>query len=296
MHAFRNTLLALSVVASVAPAYGAWGDVSYDTNTTIIDEDTSAQYEIFGTLQSVLLSSTLSGKSESAVQNFESGFTSGQTVNNWVSIGSNKVRFGFGNALNTIQWQGLIGGIDTSATTFGLTHPHGTYGNVAGVTDSPRNYVADLNFITSATTGGSHYLVMQFDRPISFLSFAMLDYGTVGDKFSFSLWNGEDLDTLVKFDQGTSGALNANRTVQDWRPDGGFDYIFGKGATWATPSVDAPTFNIAIVYLDSLDPTVGFDNFTVGMSSVPEPATLPLAGLGLLGMFAALRPKRASAS
>lgn len=170
-----------------------------------------------------------------------------------------------------------------------MTHPHGTYGNVDGIADKPRNYVADLAYITSATAGGAHYFVMQFDRPITFLSFSMLDYGTVGDKYSLTIWNGDDLDRLTKVDQGTQEAFNANRSVVDWRPDAGFDYfITPDGKETGTAE-----FNTAIVYLDKLDPTVAFDNITIGMSSVPEPATLSLAGLGLIGMMASSRRKKA---
>ena len=282
MHPFRNTLLALPILALITPAYGAWGDISYDTDPTLVDADVSAAFDGVGLLLSAALAP--SGLTRAA-QDFESGFTSGQTVNNWVSIGSNRVRFGFGDTLSAIQWKGLIGGVDTDATTFGLAHPRGTYGNVAGITDNPRNYVADLNFITAAASGGSHYFVVQLERPISFLSFTMLDYGTVGNTYSFSLWNGENLDSLVKVDQGKQETFNANRTVLDWRPDGGFDYFVGKGPGL----LNVPTFNVAIIHLDLLDPTVGFDNFIIGTSPVPEPGSLPLAGLGLLGIATFLR-------
>ena len=285
MRSIRKTLFALSLAAIVAPAHAAWGDISYDPNPTRIDEDASAQFDSFGLMS--LAISNASGLT-TGIQKFESGFSGGQTINSWIPVGGNNVRLGFGNTLSSIRWEGLIGAVDTAATQFGLENPHGTYGNEPGVVGQPRNYVADLNFIMAPeSAAGSSYFVMQFETPVSFLAFSMADYGKTGDTFSFTLWNGEGLDSLISVEQSIAG--NTTRTVQDGQPEGGFENLIGSGAISSSSPSTRPSFKYAIVRLDTPDTTVGFDNFIIGTSSVPEPGSLPLAGLGLLGIATFLR-------
>lgn len=275
-------VLSVLMASGICPAYAAWGDVSYSPNMTKYDEEIVAQYDLFGLLSQVVLYPL-----SSASQNFEAGFASGQTINDWVALGSTRVRFGFGETLNSVQWTSSIGTIDPTASDFGLSHPQGPYGNVEGVLDQPRNYVADLHYLTAASGSPSPgYFVMQFEEPVSFLSFAMIDYASPGATFSMTLWNGDNLGNLRQVAE--NGTFNEDRTVFDDRLEGSFDYLVSD-AQRQFPGGPRSTFSYAIVKLDATDATVGFDNITVGIAPVPEPETYSLMGLGLVAIAAKRR-------
>jgi hypothetical protein len=128
-------VLSLVAVAAFLPsAHAAWGDVSYDPNPATIDEDQAALFDAFGLLTHVV---SLSRGGTSARQDFESGFVDAQVLTDWVKLGDNRVRFGFGDSLQQIDWRSRIGQIDPGATAVGLFHPHGTYGNAADVAGDP---------------------------------------------------------------------------------------------------------------------------------------------------------------
>jgi hypothetical protein len=288
-----NLVLSLLMASAISPAYAAWGDLSYNPSPALYDEDVAAQFDTFG-LISHILSGGVSPPLSRASQNFETGFASGQTINDWVVLGGTRVRFGFGEALSSVQWTSSVGAIDPTATAFGLSHPHGTYGNVEGVLDQPRNYVADSHYLTAAAGSPSPgYFVMQFEDPISFLSFAMIDYASPRATFSMTLWNGDDLNSLTRV--ADNGSFNENRTVSDYRLEGSFDYLVSM-IPYPTPGEVRRTFSYAIVKLDTPDATVGFDNFTVGIAPVPEPETYSLMGLGLMGIAAKRRWFRRSSA
>lgn len=282
-------LLAGALCAILLPAQAKWGDISYDPSPTKIDEDYNAKYDMFG-----LISFVVAGNSGMTMiqQSFESGFVGGQVIDDWVSIGSTRVRFGFGNSLDQIQWRALIGQVDTQTTTFGVTHPHGTYGNTADVANQPRNYIVDNFYLTSDPTSGvttPGYFVMQFEKPVSTVSFSMTDYAAApGELQDQSLWNGQSFANAQL-------VHNTNRHIPYSTPDEGsggeVGFVLGTGGySDAPPYVRAP-FNLVALRLNGNDSTIGFDNITASLAPVPEPETygMMLAGLG---MFVVLRRRQ----
>lgn len=289
----RNKLLSGLVAAAVvaaSPAYGAWGDVSYDPNPTLIDLDEAARYDAVGLLTTALSSGGPRVRRET--QNFESGFAAGQVLNDWVGIGGNQVRFGFGSSLGSMDWRARIGQIDPLAG-YGLTHPHGTYGNAPGVLGDPRNYIADHYFLTSDTAVGApvpRYFVMQFESPINFLALTLLDYANqVGGLAHIDLYLGDDLATASTV---PIFGNSPDRTVGADTLDGAIDYFVASGpfvGSFPRPLSRAP-FNIAVLRLDTPDATVGFDNIFAARN-IPEPGSIALL-LGGLGLLAASRAGR----
>lgn len=276
MRKLSKSVLAFCLSFLAVPSYAAWGDNSYNQNPAMFDEDKNAQWDVIGFLTNTVIN--LSSR-ERATQNFETGFTVGQQLNTWIAFGSTRVRFGFGDTLGAVQWNSAIGGVDPNSTQFGLTHPHGTYGNAPGVTDSARNYVADLHFLTQATTTPTPaYFVMQFERPISFIGFNIIDYAAgSGGGAALTLWNGNSLGNLTQL------GGERNLTLPVGQPDGDIQFFLGEGPTsYGYPNYT--TFNFAILHLDTPDSTIGFDNFTAAMTPVPEPATYSLLAMGLLSL------------
>ncbi len=286
-------VLCLAAVAAFLPsAHAAWGDVSYDPSPAKIDEDKAAQFDSFGLLLAAVVGSS-GGPWPWARQDFESGFTGGQVLTDWVRLGDNRVRFGFGDSLAHIDWRGRIGQIDPGATGFGLTHPHGTYGNAAGVTGDPRNYIADHYFLTADSVAGAAkpYFVMQFERPVVFVGLSVSDYTGVGGSSRFDVLAGDDLASataLPEYD---------HRPDITWPPDvledGAFLHLVGSGRRIVRNF--RPSFNFAVLRLDPADATVGFDNVFV-INAVPQPSvlTLLLAGLGALAATWRRSPARAN--
>lgn len=267
---FGICLLCLSIFNP--PAHAAPGDDSFDPNPDVSELNRDAQFDSF-----TLLSYVISTPNRYS-QNFESGFTPGQQLSSWFSLGGMQMRVGFGANINSISWTSRIGGIDASSNTYGLTHPHGTYGNAPGVLSPARNYVNDLNFLTYDGASPPGYLVMQFNAPITFLSFGLTDYADgVGGNVDFSIWNGTDLQNL------TQVANTTHRNVPEGTLAGDFQYF-------ASPSQASP-FNFAILHFDTLDATLGLDNIHVGGAQIPEPEShaLLLAGLALVATFARKR-------
>lgn len=282
-----NLVLSLLMVSAISPAYAAWGDVSYNPSPDQYDDEVAVYFDTFGLISRFLSGGDSYSPLSRASQNLETGFASGQTINDWVALGGTRVRFGFGETLSSVEWTSSVGAVDPTATTFGLSHPHGTYGNVEGVLDLPRNYVADSHYLTAVAGSASPgYFVMQFEDPVSFLSFAMIDYASSGATFSMTFWNGGDLNSLTRVAE--NGSVSENRTVSDYRLEGSFDYLVSR-IPFPTPGELRQTFSYAIVRMDAPDATVGFDNFTVGIAPVPEPETYSLMGLGLVAIAAKRR-------
>lgn len=279
LRALRVSCL-VAVAAFLPSAHAAWGDVSYDPSPAKTDENQAAMFDAFGILLAAVAGAS-GGPWPVARQDFENGFTGGQVLTDWVRLGDNRVRFGFGDSLARIDWRGRIGQIDPGATGFGLTHPHGTYGNVAGVTDDPRNYIADHYFLTADSVPGAAkpYFVMQFERPIVFVGLSISDYTGAGGSSRFDVLAGDDLASATALPE------YGHRPDVAWPPDvledGGFLHLVGSGR----PVVRnfRPSFNFAVLRLDPADVTVGFDNVFV-INAVPQPSvlTLLLAGLGAL--------------
>jgi len=283
LRVFRVLFLA-AVAAFFPSAHAAWGDVSYDPTPARIDEDQAAQFDVFGFLTHAV--SFGSGRGSSARQDFESGFANAQVLADWVRLGDNRVRFGFGDSLARIDWRGRIGQIDPGATTFGLFHPHGTYGNAPGVVGDPRNYVSDHYFLTADAVPGEAkpYFVMQFERPIVFVGLSVSDYTSgVGGSRRFDLLVGDDLASAAALPE-YGHARDVTFPSEDLI-DGGFFHVIGVGKGDTSPSLSNryPRFNFAVLRLDPADPTVGFDNLIV-VNAVPQPGALALllAGLGAL--------------
>lgn len=69
-------------------------------------------------------------------------------------------------------------------------------------------------------------------------------------------------------------------------PSGDISYFIGSGRSAVDYPYTPPTFNFAVLSMDTSNAQVGFDNFTVGIASVPEPESyaMMLAGLSLLGI------------
>jgi len=281
LRVFRVLFLA-AVAAFFPSAHAAWGDVSYDPTPALIDEDKSAQFDAIGILVDAVVRS-IGGTS--ARQDFEGGFINAQVLTDWVRLGDNRVRFGFGDSLARIDWRGRIGQIDPGAAEFGLTHPRGTYGNAAGVAGDPRNYIFDHYFLTADSVPGAAkpYFVMQFEQPIVFVALSVSDYTSSGGSSRFDLLVGDDLASSVALPE------YGHRPDLIWPPDllddGGFVAVVGNGRGVWSPSVSNryPRFNFAVLRLDPADPTVGFDNLIV-VNAVPQPGVLALllAGLGAL--------------
>ena len=123
MRSFVRFLLVVCLSTFLIPAHAYWGDESYDPNPSLYDLDKDGQFDSFGLLTAVVLAGN---KLTSNHENFESGFTTGQQLSNWVGLGITQVRFGFGSSLDQIQWQSRIGQVDPNSSQFGLNHPHGT--------------------------------------------------------------------------------------------------------------------------------------------------------------------------
>ena len=278
--AISAVLLALCL--NTAPAVAAWGDTSYDPSPAVIDEDKAAQFDAFGLLAQV--SGSAYGSSVHK-QNFESGFAAGQHIDDWVTLGSTRMRFGAGSSLQSIQWQAAIGGIDPHASDFGLTHPRGTYGNAPGVLGQPRNYVADLHFLNFAPSAVPTYIVMQFEQPVSSLGFTMIDYAAgTGGNANISLWNGSTIDSLTALP--LSNGRNGDQGLGPDEIDGDFRYWVAIGSYQTPLANQRPSFNFAILRLDAQDSSVGLDNFIVGISPVPEAnaCSMMVGGMMLLGL------------
>jgi hypothetical protein len=284
LRVFRVLFLA-AVAAFFPSAHAAWGDVSYDPTPASIDEDKVAQFDGFGFLVDAVVRS-IGGTS--ARQDFESGFINAQVLTDWVRLGDNRVRFGFGDSLARIDWRSRIGQIDPGATAFGLFHPHGTYGNAPGVAGDPRNFIADHYFLTADSVPGAAklYFVMQFELPIVFVGLSVSDYTSgVGGSRRFDLLVGDDLASAVAlpeyghsagFHLSVGSDLDRRGFLRTWSAS-------AKGVWSPSVSNRYPRFNFAVLRLDPADATVGFDNLIV-VNAVPQPGVLALllAGLGAL--------------
>lgn len=285
MRAMLSYFLLASLALVQLPALAAWGDVSYDPSPALFDLDKAAQFDGFGLITSLTIG--LSNLNP-AVVNFENEYANGQQLNDWIPLGGTAARFGFGSDRSHIQWQSSIGQVDAASTQFGLYHPHGTYGNAPGVIDSPRNYVADHFFLTESTqtaSSPSAYFAIQFQSPVSFVSFAMINQtGQAGGPANLTLWRGDRLLDAVQI----VGNLTTSRpdTV-----DGDFSYFIGSGPVDSVAPHPLPTFDFVVLGLAGINGAVGFDNFTVGIAPIPEPETygMFLAGLGLVVLRARRR-------
>lgn len=282
MRSFVKFILVFSLSTFLIPAHAYWGDESYDPEPSHFDLDKNANFEIFGYLTAVVLNvSKLTDNKE----NFENGFTKDQQLNNWIGLGSTQARFGFASSLDQIQWQSRIGQVDPNNSQFGLTHPHGTYGNAPGVLDKPRNYVVDHYFLTGnaqSATSGPGYFIIQTQKPVSFLSFAVINYaGETGGTANLTLWSGDSLSNATQVsNRGVPAPIPAGT------PSGDISYFIGSGRSAVDYPYTPPTFNFAVLSMDASNAQVGFDNFTVGIAPVPEPESyaMMLAGLSLLGI------------
>ena len=271
--------LAIILGAFMLPTHAAVGDVSYDPDPAIRDLDIDAQFDTLAILSHAVLSG---GTLTRAQQNFESGFSSGQVLNSWVTLGGTRMRFGFGESLDQIQWQSVVGQIDPGSSTYGLNHPMGTYGNAPGVNNDPRNYVADHYFLSSGKTTGSTYFVVETEQPVSFIGFTMSDYASgVGGTFKIRLLSGNSLVDALDI----PNVRNTEGTVDAGVADGSFRGVIGSSPLLDQSNHRSP-FNFVALRLDTPDATVGFDNFIVGIAPVPEPDAwaMLITGLSLLGL------------
>ncbi len=279
MNIILRSSLAIILGAFMLPTHAAVGDVSYDPDPAIRDLDIDAQFDTLAILSHAVLSG---GTLTRAQQNFESGFSSGQVLNSWVALGGTRMRFGFGESLDQIQWQSVVGQIDPGSSTYGLDHPMGTYGNAPGVSDDPRNYVADHYFLSSGKATESSYFVVQTEQPISFIGFTMNDYASgVGGTYKLRLLSGNSLLDALEI----PNVSRSDGMVEAGVADGSFQGLIGSSKLLDRFGHRSP-FNFVTLRLDTPDATVGFDNFVVGIAPVPEPEAwaMLLAGLGLLGL------------
>ena len=285
MNTILRYLLATILCTFMLSTHAAVGDDSYDPDPAKLDLDMDAQFDVYSLL-SLLISST---GSMTAQQNFENGFTNGQVLNSWVALGSTRMRFGFGESLDQIQWQSVVGQIDPGSSAYGLNHPMGTYGNALGVNNDPRNYIADHYFLSSGKTTASNYFVVQTEQPVSFIGFTMNDYASgVGGTFKLRLLSGNSLLDA----QDIPNVRNTEGTVDAGVADGSFRGVIGSSPLLDPARNLRTPFNFLVMRLDTPDATVGFDNFIVGIAPVPEPEVWSMMMIGLGFLFFAGRRRK----
>ncbi len=285
MYIILRYSLAIFLCAFMLSTHAAVGDDSYNPDPAKLDMEMDAQFDVHSLLAR-LISST---GSATAQQNFENGFTNGLVLNSWVALGGTRMRFGFGESLEQIQWQSVVGQIDPGSNTSGVNHPLGTYGNAPSVSDDPRNYVADHFFLSSGKTTASPYFVVQTEQPVSFIGFTLNDYASgVGGTFKFRLLSGNNLLDA----QDIPNVRNTEGTIEAGVADGSFRGVIGSSPLLDPLHNHRSPFNFLVMRLDTPDATVGFDNFIVGIAPVPEPEvwSMMMIGLGFL-FFAGCRRK-----
>lgn len=202
-----------------------------------------------------------------ASEGFESGFVRNQAPSLTL----------FGGAA-TLTGSGKIQTDRCSITVNGTECP-GRF-NTTGNTASPTGQTpTDGHWFQSSSS-----FTITFDNVVSAFGFFLTDFGDYGSSLSLDLINGNGTTTI-----GVPG-FSPSQT-------GSLEFF---GFTTDGPGYNSITFNILQNQDPTLNPTggtdiVGFDDLLIGSlpaqpgGTVPEPATLALAGMGLLGLAASRR-------